>query len=284
VASIVVPFAANDEIDIDLLRKEALLLDRAPVHALSVGGMLSGTEGASAQELALICETVRRSSRKPLFATAFPDTRPEAIEMVRAVTGAGASAVLVAQPHYLCQPDEEGLVAQFSDLRQATKVPLLLADCFPTAVVGLKATTRLLREKLIDGVLQAADAHVLVDLLYSLKGVPIYSGIEDLHYIGLLLGAHGLISDLGAGFPADLADLYAAFQQGEHERARFHHDRLVRFWRILNNPAEREARLRVAITAQGRAVGGPRSPYNVLGPHADREVREVLGREGIALV
>jgi 4-hydroxy-tetrahydrodipicolinate synthase len=161
---------------------------------------------------------------------------------------------------------------------------LLLADCFPTAVVGLKPATRLIREKLIDGVLQAADAHVLVDLLYSHKDVPIYSGIEDLHYIGLMLGAHGLVSDLGAGFPADMTDLYGAFQKGDYDRARFHHDRLVRFWRILNNPAEREARLRAALVAQGRTVGVPRSPYNVLGPRANLEIREVLGREGIAVV
>ena len=102
----------------------------------------------------------------------------------------------------------------FADVKKTTKVPVLLADCFPLGMVGVAATKTLALRRLIDGVWQAADIHVLVDLLYSKLGVPVYSGIEDLHYVAYVLGARGVISDTGHAFPAEASEVYSAFAAG----------------------------------------------------------------------
>lgn len=281
VASVVVPFTPDGEIDEDQLRAEVKLLDESGVDGLCAGGLLSGVAGGRPEELHALCTNIRRSSHKPLFAMIFPDVTVEALEMTRAVADGGATAILIAQPHYLCQPGEAGLVEMFAELNGLVPHPLLLADCFPEAKVDLKTTTTLINKGLVAGVLQAVDIHSLVDLLCLHPDVPVYSGIEDLHYVTLLLGAHGAISDLGAVFPGNLCDLYRSFQSGAHEEARIHHERLVRLWHVLSVTAEREARLRSALIAQGRKVGAAPSPYGELPAEVGREIANALHSEGL---
>jgi 4-hydroxy-tetrahydrodipicolinate synthase len=283
IASVITPFAPNGEIDADRLVSEVTLLDKSPVEGLCVGGLLSGMAGALPEELRSLVMIARKATKKPLFAMVLPDVVMEAREMLRTVTDGGADVVLVAQPHYLCQPGEAGLVEMFEELKKQAKVPLLLADCFPEARVGLKTTRHLIDERLIDGVLQAADAHALVDLLCLHPRVPVYCGIEDLHYVGFMIGAYGSVSDLGSVFPGELSEVYRSFKGGKHEDARLHHERLVRLWRILSPAAERESRVRSALAAQGREVGAARSPYSFLGSDISRVIKSALQEEGLTV-
>jgi dihydrodipicolinate synthase/N-acetylneuraminate lyase len=282
IASVVTPFAPNGEVDADRFRSEVMLLDKSPVEGLCVGGLLSGAAGALPEELRSLVIIARKATKKPLFAMLLPDVAVEALDMLRAVTDGGADAVMVAQPHYLCQPGEAGLVEMFEQLRKQAKLPLLLADCFPEAKVGLKTTRHLIDERLVDGVLQAADAHALVDLLCLHPDVPVYCGVEDLHYVALILGAHGSISDLGSVFPTELSELHRAFKGGKHEDARMRHERLARVWRVLSPAAERESRVRSALAAQGREVGVARSPYNFIGADIGSLIKSTIQREGLA--
>jgi 4-hydroxy-tetrahydrodipicolinate synthase len=284
IADVITPFSSSGEVDFDALRTEVKLLDRSPVNGLCVGGVLSGLEGVLPEELSAVTSAVRSASKKPLFAVVLPDTTQEALEMTRAVAEAGAEAVLVAQPHYLSLPSEEGLVEMFADVKRATKIPVLLADCFPGGIVGLATTKTLASKHLVEGVWQAADVHILVDLLYSQLGVPVYSGVEDLHYVAYVLGAQGVISDLAAAFPAEASGLYDAFAAGKHADATPRHERLVRLWRALGRGPEAEGRVRSAIEAQGRKVGPAPSPYNKIPAGASGEVRTAIGHEGLQLV
>ena len=284
IADIITPFTSSGEVDFDALRKEVKLLDGSAVNGLCVGGVLSGMEGMLPEELSAVTSAVRGATKRPLFAVVLPDTTQEALEMTRAVVEAGADSVLVAQPHYLSLPSEEGLVEMFAEVRKATKVPLLLADCFPGGIVGLATTKTLASKHLVDGVLQAADVHILIDLLYSRLGVPVYSGVEDLHYVAYVLGAQGVISDLATAFPAEASGLFDAFTAENRADATLRHQRLVRLWRALGRGPESEGRVRSALEAQGRKVGPAPSPYNKIPAGASGEVRTAIGHEGLQLV
>jgi 4-hydroxy-tetrahydrodipicolinate synthase len=284
IADIVIPFSSQEEPDWDRLVHEVKMLDESGVHAVGIGGVLGGTIGATPDELSSLCGAVKRSSKRPLFATVFPDASPEAFEMVRAVEEGGADVILVGQPHYLAQPGVEGLEEMFARLRELTQRPLLVADCLPVSVMSVQSIRRLISTRLVDGVLEGADMHVLVDLLCLRPGVPVYSGIEDLHYAALVLGTHGFISNLASVFPQDCVALYAAVQDRDHLKARKIHERLVRLWRALSVGTEREARLRSALAARGRPVGAARSPYGKLPPQASEQISSILKKEGIPLV
>ena len=171
----------------------------------------------------------------------------------------------------------------FAHLRGFTDRPLLIADCLQGSILGVQSIRRLVERHLVDGVFEAADMHVVVDLLTSRLGVPVYSGVEDLHYAALVLGAEGVISNLASVFPDDCVALNAAFQNQDHLAARKIHERLVRLWRGLSVGTEREARLRCALAARGRSVGTAKSPYGKVAPEATQQIHSILEKEGVPL-
>ena len=280
IADLVLPYSKTEDPDLDRLQNELKVLQASGVDGLCLGGVLGGMIGAEPSELASVCAAVRKSWTKPLFAILFPDATPEGQEMVRAVDDAGADAILVGQPHYLAQPGIDGLEDMFADFRSLTSRPLLVADCLPGSILGVSQIRKLAEKGLVDGVFEAADMHVLVDLLCLRLDVPVYSCIEDLHYPALVLGAHGIVSNLASVFPRECVDLGAAVRKQDHRTAREIHERLVRLWRALSCGTEREARLRAAMSLRGRPVGTARSPYGKLPQQAAQQIKSVLEKEG----
>ena len=282
IANLIIPFDESGYVVWDRVRSEAELLCNSDVDGLCVGGFMSETEGSSAEELFRLCETVSDVVDKPVVAMIYPDSQPEASELVCAVASGGAEAVFVAQPHYLCQPNLEGLIEMFGSLRSLTNVPVLLANCQRSAMLSVENMFALVRDRVIDGILVGGEgAHLLVDLLCLHLDVPVFSAIEDLHYVNLLMGAEGMVSDMAAAFPELMTAMYRAYREGKHDEAREHHERLVRLWRVLEHPSEQRARMRKALEARGRHAGEPRSPYNIAAGDAYQSVHGALVREGV---
>lgn len=281
IADVVVPYSKAEEPDLDRLASEVELLDASGVGGLCLGSVLGGTIGATATELASLCSVMRRTTDKSIFVILSPDVSPEGLEMVRAVDEAGADVILAAQPHYLAQPGLEGVEEMFAAFRDATDLPLLVADCLPDCILGVGPIRRLVEKRLVDGVLEGADIHVLVDLLCLDLGIPVYSSVEDLHFSALVLGASGIISNLATAFPRECISLYNSVRDGDYPDARKTHERLVRLWRAVSLGTEGEARLRVAMNAADRSVGAARSPYNKIPKQAIQHVRRVIEKEGV---
>ena len=124
IASVITPFTADGTVAWDQLNQETELLSSSPVDALCVGGLMSETEGSTPDELGKMCEAIVRLSKKPVVAMIYPDSQPEAAELVRAVDSGGVQAIFVAQPHYLCQPGLLGLAEMFLELRNETPLPV----------------------------------------------------------------------------------------------------------------------------------------------------------------
>ena len=284
IASIITPFTADGTVAWEELTRETDLLSASAIDALCIGGLMSETEGSTPEELGRLCETVSRRTKKPVVAMIYPDSQPEAAEMARAVDSAGVQAIFVAQPHYLCQPGLHGLMEMLAELRNETRLPVLLANCQRNAMVDVRTMEQLVREGAVDGILLGGDgAHLMVDLMCLRLNIPVLSAMEDLHYVSLLLGARGIVSDLGAVFPGEMAALYRAWSEGRYDEARLFHERLVRLWRALEHPSEQRTRFRAALAEQGRKVGAARSPYNLASADTARQVRAVIAREGLAV-
>src|SRR5258708_25037392 len=281
IASVITPFTTDGTVAWDELNRETDLLSGSPVDALCVGGLMSETEGSTPEELGRMCEAVSRRAKKPVVAMIYPDSQPEAAELARAVDAGGVRALFVAQPHYLCQPGAVGLADMFAELRSETRLPVLLANCQRNAMGDVTPMERLIQAGVVDGILLGGDgAHLMVDLLCLRVNVPVLSAMEDLHYMSLLLGASGIVSDLASVFPAETAALYRAWRLGNYDSARTCHERLVRLWRAVDHPSEQRARLRAALAGIGRNIGEARSPYNPASVEMSRQVRSAILHQG----
>jgi len=275
------PFAASGEVRLDLVHRETEFLSQAGVHGLCVGGVIGETAGASPEEVHLLTQAVVSGTDKPVFACIFPDCSTEASDLSDAVVSAGASALLVAPPHYLFSPDCEGLQELFATLRKGVAVPLLLSNCIQTAQVDLSSIAALMKEELVDGIHQAGgNAHLLADVLQLNPRIPVYTGVEDLIYMAFLLGAEGAISALATVFPEDCVALYEANRKGDSTRAREIHEKLNRLWHVLDHPVELLSRVKSALALRQRPVGVPRSPYNVMSADNQHLLTEALERHG----
>jgi 4-hydroxy-tetrahydrodipicolinate synthase len=280
IPSMVTPFDNNGKLERDWLKRETEFLTQADVDGLCVGGVISETAGARPEEVHLICKTVISSTNKPVIAGILPDCTSEALELASACASAGAQALSVSPPHYLFCPDREGLIELFAAVREQVDVPVLLANSIPTAQVDLTSMTALTDRGLIDGIHQGAgNAHLLADILNLKSRLAVYTGVEDLLYMAFLLGAEGAISALAAVFPKDCVALYRAHQNRDFDRARQIHEKLNRWWRILDHPVEFLSRVKSALALQQRPVGVPRSPYNVLSSYGQSSVQEALERQ-----
>jgi 4-hydroxy-tetrahydrodipicolinate synthase len=275
------PFTVSGEPDLSLLASEVRHLDETGVDALCVGGVAAEMAGSTPAEFGRICNVVVQATTKPVIAAVYPDSTVEAVELTRAAVSAGAQALLLAQPHYLFQPDLSGLEEMFRAVRREIHVPLLLSNSLATAPLDMTAVKRLSEAGLIDGVHEGAgDPHLLTDLLAADPRLPVLTGIEALMYVAFLLGAEGAIVSLAAVFPEDCVAMYAAVRRGDHVEARLIHERLNRLWRALDHPVEFVARLKFACSEQGRPAGRARSPYDWLPPASEGEVRRALAADG----
>ena len=276
VPALLTPLDRNNAILIDDLRQEAELLTEAGVDGLCVGGPFSELSGASPAELEAACAAVRSGSNLPMAVNLFVDSTAEAIKLSRVAESAGAAAVLISQPHYLFQPGESGLLRQFSEIRETISVPVLLSNVLPSALVPTRTVQELFSRSLIDGVYQGADPHALADVLHLTPRIPVFAGVEDLLYIGLALGAAGIISTMAAVFPRECQALRSAVELADHETARDIHSRLLDVWRKLDHPSERFARAKHALSLHGRRVGFARDPYRYMAPQSVVELERAL--------
>jgi len=282
IASLLTPFDAHGSIDWELLAAHASRAESAGVHAVCAGGIASELAGSTPNEFGRVCQTIRAAVRIPLLANIYPDSTLEAIELAHAAAEAGASVLLVAQPHYLFQPGAEALADMLQELRRQAALPLMIANTVRTAMLSAAAIMRLMERGAIDGIEQGGgDAHILADLLCLPGRPPVYSAIDELAYLGQLLGAEGTLSTLAAVFPAECVGVYEAHREGDHERARRMHNRLLRIWRVLDHPSELLARTKLAAALRGSPAGVARSPYQFSSPESGVIVREALLREGM---
>ena len=211
-----------------------------------------------------------------------PDTR-DAVATAKAVSAAGADALLVLTPFYN-KPSKAGIIGHFKAVSDATDRPIIvynnpgrtgihlttedylaLADAART--VGVKECTRDLAEF-------AATVAALGDRW------AILSGEDDLLYPSYELGAPGGIITTGNVLPALWCAMDAAMAAGDHARARDIHYAVLPFIQTvytLNHPALVKGGLRIL----GLPGGRTRAP--LADPTAEQMERIKAVLDGLSL-
>ncbi|GAJ83563.1 dihydrodipicolinate synthase [Nocardia brasiliensis NBRC 14402] len=219
----VTPFSADGKLDVDAgVALASHLIDRG-VDLLAISGTTgespTTTESEKADLLRAVVDAV--GTRATVIAGAGTYDTAHSIELARNAQRAGAHGLLVVTPYY-SRPSQEGLLAHFTAVADATDLPVTLYDIPPRSVVPIATDTlrRLAEHPRIVAVKDAkGDINAGADLIAN-TGLAFYSGDDTLNLPWLSVGATGFISVIGHLVPERLRELLTAYTAGDVVRAR----------------------------------------------------------------
>jgi 4-hydroxy-tetrahydrodipicolinate synthase len=247
IAPLMTPFTAGGAVDLDGLKNLVRWQLASGSHGISIGGSTGEPGSQTVAERAEAIRTVAAevADRVPFVPGTGSAKLDETLELTAAARDAGIDAALVITPYY-ARPTQDALFVwyrtvcrEFPDLPiVAYNVPSRTAvDLAPETVaklyrscdnfVGIKETTKDFEH--FSRVLHLCGRELLV-----------WSGIELLCLPLLALGGAGFVSATANIAPAACAEMYIAWQSGDHERAREIHyglHPLVDLLFVETNPA-----------------------------------------------
>lgn len=208
--------------------------------------------------------------RVPVVAGTGSNSTAEAVRLTRAAAEAGADGVLSVTPYYN-KPSQEGLIAHFTAIADATDLPVMLYDIPGRTGVALEpATTERLAAHPDIRALKVATGRVEdVSALRATTDLALLSGDDVLTLPMMALGAAGVVSVLANLLPGPVSRLTAAAAAGDLATARATHDRLYPLMKAMfleTNPVP----VKTALAELDRMAPDLRPPLSPMtGPHRE---------------
>lgn len=140
--ALITPFTQDGELDLDTLQK----LVEWQISEGSSGLVPCGTTGESPtlsheEDRAVVREVVHiAAGRVPVIAGAGSNSTREAIGLAQHAESAGANALLIVTPYYN-KPTQAGLIAHYTAVHEATKLPIIIYNIPGRSVVDMSPET-----------------------------------------------------------------------------------------------------------------------------------------------
>jgi 4-hydroxy-tetrahydrodipicolinate synthase len=260
--AMVTPFTAEGKLDVDTgVALAARLVDQG-VDLLAISGTTgespTTTESEKFDLLHAVVDAV--GDRVTVIAGAGTYDTAHSIELARNAQRAGAHGLLVVTPYY-SRPSQEGLLAHFTAIADATDLPVTLYDIPARSAVPIAPETlrRLADHPRIVAVKDAKGDLAAGAELIAETELTWYSGDDVLNLPWLSVGAAGFISVIGHLVPDRLVRLREAYAAGEVARARELHASMLPLTRAMARVGG-VALCKGALRLLGVAVGEPRLP------------------------
>ena len=202
------------------------------------------------------------------------DTR-HTVECAHTAEKAGAAGLLVVTPYYN-KPPQDGLLAHFRTVADATALPVMLYDIPGRTGVAISTETllRLSEHPQIVANKDAKGELFKSQQVMSRCELVYYSGDDALNLPLLAVGAVGAVSVTGHLVADRIAAMIRAYESGDVELARELNDELVPVTEAIMTRTQGVIAVKAALELQGRPGGGAlRLPLLPM-PAAQREALE----------
>lgn len=232
IVAIVTPFK-NGKIDEDALKDLIEFQIENGTHGIVPCGTTGESPTLSHEEHEYVIElTVKQvNKRVPVIAGTGSNSTKEALRLTRFAEQMAADAALLVVPYYN-KPTQEGLYLHFRQIASQVNIPIILYNIPGRSGVNLSPETiaRLARDcSNIIGVKEASGSLTQASKILYLCGMDfmLLSGEDALNFPLMAVGARGFITVTANIAPREVADLYNLFQDGEFEKARDLHYKLL---------------------------------------------------------
>ena len=261
------PFGRDLAIDENAYRAHLRwLVDTPGVTGVVVNGHAAEVASLSREErahaLAIALDEVAGAC--PVVSGVYADGTQEAVALARDARAAGAAGILVFAPTLFmwgAQLKPDMAVRHFSELASAVDLPIVVFEYPPASGIGYAPET-LARLAEIPTVAAVKDwSNDIVAFEQNLRAiratgrpVAVLSSFTMSLMASFLLGADGAISGMGSVVADVQAELFAACQKGDLERARGINDRLEPLVRVFYAPplVDMHNRMKEALVMLGR--------------------------------
>jgi len=284
-SAMVTPFKADGSLDLDGAQKLAAHLVDNLAHD---GLVINGTTGESPtktdeEDLAVLRAVVEAiGDRATIIAGVGSNDTAHSVTATRAAQKAGAHAVMAVTPYYN-RPSQEGIVAHFHAIADATDLPMITYDIPKRTGTAIEVETfmriaehpRIIANKDAKGDIEAAQwVMARTDLAW-------YCGDDALNLAFLALGAAGMISVVGHLVGDRLAEMAAAYNNGDVLRAREINTGLLPVYTGIFR-AQGAVLTKAALTDLGLPSGPVRLPLLAATADQRKQLRVDLAAGGVA--
>lgn len=283
ITAMVTPYNENDELDTTRLKSllEYLLKNGAQ------GVLINGTTGEGpnlsvAEKEEMIQQTIKIvNDRVPIIAGVGSNSTSATVADVQKISNySDLSALLVVVPYYN-KPDQAGMIAHFTMVADASKIPIVIYNIPGRTGVKMSVDTvlKLAEHPNIIGVKNCTGAADLAVLIQNApEGFLVYSGEDEDALTVKVLGGAGIISVASHIFGNEMAQMYRDVDCGNVSEAgqnmRILIPKVAALFR-LPSPAP----VKAALNERNILVGDPRLPILPLDDEQQDFLEKVLSQE-----
>lgn len=223
-AALITPFDEQNEIDYPGLKRLIDLVTEGGTDYLVVQGTTGESPTVTSKEKRdILAFTIKNNYKKlPIVYGIGSNNTQEVLNTIKETDFTGVDAILSVCPYYN-KPTQEGIIAHFTAIADASPVPVLLYNVPGRTVTNMKADTivKLAAHPNIIGIKDAGGsleqsmelaAHAPEDFL-------LLSGDDNLVTTMVSVGWHGVISVIANAFPKEFHDLTWAALEGRFKDA-----------------------------------------------------------------
>lgn len=219
------PFNADQKLDEARVGELIESYIQAGVHGISVAGSQGEFFALDTAEHIRLLELSMRAidGRVPLYAGTGGATTRQAIALTQAAEAMGADLALVITPYFV-QPTQDELVAHYTAVAKATKLPVMLYNNPPRTSVNVLPATLVRCMNAADNIVGMKDSggdltQSIEYLLTAPRPALLFSGRDTIALAMMFHGAQGTISPAANVFPELMVQMYDALRAGNHAEA-----------------------------------------------------------------
>lgn len=200
ITAMVTPFTKNREVDYNKVEELAKYLVANGSDSILVAGTTGESPTLTHEEEVEILASVKRAvanKAKVIFGAGSNSTQT-AVKMTKLAEKEGADVILSVVPYYN-KPSQAGMIAHFSAVAEATKLPIILYNIPGRTGVNMAVETVATLANKYSNIVAIKQSFGDMDAVSELKlacpeDFMIYSGDDSLTLPMLSLGAYGVIS------------------------------------------------------------------------------------------
>jgi 4-hydroxy-tetrahydrodipicolinate synthase len=280
----ITPFTETGQVDYEKVWRLARHLTDHGSDGLVVTGTTGESPTLAADEKIAIYRTVVESVTgrdvRVIAGTGTYDTA-ESVQLSRRAADAGVHGLLAVTPYY-SRPSQEGLIAHFAAIADATDLPVMLYNIPGRTArrIDVETLRKLSDHPRIRAVKDAVmDIDFTSQTCHDVPDLAVYSGQDSYTWPMMAVGAIGVVSVISHLAGDAVAAMVRAAAAGDIARARDLHQQLLPLafaCFVEPNPAP----VKAALNSLWEPVGVPRLPLLAASESTVAAIKEALGAVG----